>query len=319
MRDLKQHAFEQNVIALVWDFDKTLISKYMQVPLFEMYDIDDKQFWDEVQGLQEYYAKKDISINQDTVYLNHLLTYVKEGKLKGLNNALLKDLGKKLDFYPGLPEFFPEIKKHIESNPNYKKFGIILEHYIVSTGFAEMIKGSDIAPYVNGIWGCEFIEDPAPIGYLNGVKADNECCISQVASALDNTSKTRFIFEINKGANVVGEIDVNSRMNANDRRVPFENMTYIADGPSDVPAFSILNQAGGYTFAVYPKGDSKALRQVDSLRNDRRVNMYGEADYSKDSMTHMWLFDRVEQIANNIVEHKEALIRKSASRPPKHL
>ena len=58
--------FEQNVIAMVWDFDKTLIRDYMQVPLFKRYGIDSKQFWDEVNALPEFYAKKGIHINRDT-------------------------------------------------------------------------------------------------------------------------------------------------------------------------------------------------------------------------------------------------------------
>ena len=37
-----------NIIALVWDFDKTLISEYMQTPIFKEYGINPKTFWDEV-------------------------------------------------------------------------------------------------------------------------------------------------------------------------------------------------------------------------------------------------------------------------------
>ena len=34
-----KNAFEQNIIAMVWDFDKTLIRNYMQEPLFRRYNI----------------------------------------------------------------------------------------------------------------------------------------------------------------------------------------------------------------------------------------------------------------------------------------
>ena len=70
---------------------------------------------------------------------------------------------------------------------------------------------------------------------------------------IDNTSKTRAIFAINKGVNKHDYIDVNSKMDKEDRRVPFEHMIYIADGPSDVPVFFILKQYGGKTFAIHPK------------------------------------------------------------------
>ena len=311
--------FEQNVIAMVWDFDKTLIRDYMQVPLFKRYGIDCKQFWDEVNALPEFYAKKGIHINRDTSYLNHILTYVKAGKMRGLSNQILRDCGKELELFPGLPEFFPKIKSLVEENEKFQKAGIKLEHYVVSTGFAETIRGSAVAPYLDGIFGCEFIEEPAQPGFLTAAEKALDGEISQVASALDNTSKTRYLFEINKGANKFETIDVNSQIAKSNRRIPFENMIYIADGPSDVPAFSILNQSGGVTYAIYPAHDRMAMRQVDALRKDHRIQMYGEADYTEDSMTWMWLSEQVLRIAENLVAKQELNIRKSASKPPAHL
>jgi hypothetical protein len=327
--------FEQNIIAMVWDCDKTLISSYMQEPLFRHFDVDGKKFWQEVNGLKAYYGKQGISVNSDTSYLNHILTYVKSGLFKGLNNALLREFGKELKFYPGLPQFFGEVKSLINDDEKYKAFDLRLEHYVVSTGFAETIRGSAIAPFVDGIYGCEFIESPAQPGYLESFESGDVPSaaagisnaatptaseISQIASALDNTSKTRYLFEINKGSNKYPEtIDVNSSIARESRRVPFENMIYIADGPSDVPAFSILNYNGGSTFAVYPKGDVKAFRQVDALRRDNRVQMFGEADYETASQSWLWLTEKVRAIADSIVERKQAAIRNSAGAPPTHL
>ena len=310
---------------MVWDCDKTLISSYMQEPLFRHFNVDGGKFWKEVNALKAYYGKQGITVNSDTSYLNHILTYVKAGLFKGLNNALLREFGKELKFYPGLPQFFGEVKSLINDDEKYKAFDIRLEHYVVSTGFAETIRGSAIAPFVDGIFGCEFIESPAQPGFLDSLgdvpsadAAPSE--ISQVASALDNTSKTRYLFEINKGSNKYPEtIDVNSSIARESRRVPFENMVYIADGPSDVPAFSILNYNGGSTFAVYPKGDVKAFRQVDALRRDNRVQMFGEADYETASQSWLWLTEKVRAIADSIVERKQAAIRNSAGAPPTHL
>lgn len=318
--------FEQNIIAMVWDCDKTLISSYMQDPLFKHFNVDGGKFWKEVNALKAYYGKQGISVNSDTSYLNHILTYVKAGLFKGLNNALLREFGKELKFYPGLPQFFGEVKSLINDDEKYKAFDIRLEHYVVSTGFAETIRGSAIAPFVDGIYGCEFIEAPAQPGFLNSLGADSNAAtpasseISQIASALDNTSKTRYLFEINKGSNKYPDtIDVNSSIARESRRVPFENMIYIADGPSDVPAFSILNYNGGSTFAVYPKGDVKSFRQVDALRRDNRVQMFGEADYETASQSWLWLTEKVRAIADSIVERKQAAIRNSAGAPPTHL
>lgn len=49
---------EQNTIAFIWDFDKTLIAGYMQDPIFEKYGVDGKAFWDEVNALPEQYEKQ---------------------------------------------------------------------------------------------------------------------------------------------------------------------------------------------------------------------------------------------------------------------
>ena len=112
---------------------------------------------------------------------------------------------------------------------------------------------------------------------------------------------------------------MNSTIARESRRVPFENMVYIADGPSDVPAFSILNYNGGATFAVYPKGNVRAFKQVDALRRDARVQMFGEADYTEGSQSWLWLVEKARSIADSIVERKKAAIRNSASNPPAHL
>ena len=111
-----KNAFEQNIIAMVWDFDKTLIRNYMQEPLFRRYNIQADVFWNEINRLQRFYAKRNININRDTCYLNHILTYVKSGLLKGLSNRILRECGKELEFFPGLPDFFTDIKTQIEEN-----------------------------------------------------------------------------------------------------------------------------------------------------------------------------------------------------------
>ena len=96
---------KSNVIACVWDFDKTLISGYMQTPIFREYDIDEKLFWREVNMLPAIYAKRGIRVAPETVYLNHLLSFVKNGYMQGLSNAKLRELGGELEFCSGLPTF----------------------------------------------------------------------------------------------------------------------------------------------------------------------------------------------------------------------
>jgi len=309
---------DHNTIAIIWDFDKTLTPGYMQDPIFDKYGIDAAEFWTEVDSLTREYAKQGIHVNPETIYLNHMITCTQQGIFKGLDNKALKELGKKIPFYPGVPDVFKKLKDIIDTSDKYKRFGIHVEHYIVSTGFTAMIEGSAISDYVEGIWGCEFIEKPI-LSRLSGVDPGYPAEISQMGYIVDNTSKTRAIFEINKGANVFDYIDVNSRMDDDARRVPFSNMIYIADGPSDVPAFSILRQHGGHTFAIYPKGDTGAFKQVDALRKDDRIDMYAEADYTEGSAAFMWLAETAKDIAEEIFNASDKEIRTKVKNPPRHL
>lgn len=143
-----------NIIAVVWDFDKTLIGNYMQDPIFKKYGVDGNTFWKEVNALPEKYLKEQgVRVNRDTIYLNHFINYVKSGKFPGLNNKMLTTLGAELQFYNGLPALMKITKKMIAEDSRYTEYDIRVEHYIVSTGFTAMIKGSAVAPYVSGYGG----------------------------------------------------------------------------------------------------------------------------------------------------------------------
>lgn len=236
----------------------------------------------------------------------------------------MRELGKEIIFYEGLPEFFETVRKIVEENEKFKKHHITLEHYIVSTGLTEMIRGSKIAPYVKDIWGCEFIEKSIGSNLRNGHKTEKETEeavkteIKQIAYAIDNTSKTRALFEINKGVNVHKGMDVNAKLAQSARRIPFEHMIYVADGPSDVPAFSIIKQYGGKAFAVYPKGKADHLNQVDKLREDNRIDMYGEADYREGTLTYLWITEQVKKIAEKIYRTKEEAFMSILDKVPEH-
>lgn len=299
-----------NIIAVIWDCDKTLVEGYMQDPIFKDYGVDASAFWNEVNAVPKEYEKQGIRVNKDTYYLNHFIKYAKEGRFKGLNNQKLREYGQKQKFYNGIPEIFESTKNMFKDDKSYSEYGIQVRHYIVSTGFAEVIRGSILMPYVDGVWGCEL---------LDGQNENGESVISEVLYTIDNTTKTRAIFEINKGIGEIEGIEVNSKIPESLRRVQFKNMIYIADGPSDIPAFSVVKKNEGATFAIYPKGDMKAMQQVEQMREDGRVDMYAEADYSEGTTAYMWITNRIQKIADRIRATEKAKITSSASGVPKHL
>ncbi len=321
MSKLQDSLNRRHTVACVWDFDKTLIPGYMQKPLFERYGINETKFWREVNQLPDFYRRRGVRVSPDTVYLNHLLSYVRHGPLKGLNNRILRELGKELEFYPGLPDLFASLKRTIGDDPVYSQHDIHLEHYVISTGLAEMIRGSKIAPFADGIYGCEFVENTLPPNFLDqtDLPLETELEISQIGQMVDNTIKTRFIFEINKGSNRNAEIDVNAMVADEDRRVPIQNMIYIADGPSDIPVFSVVRRNGGKAYAVYDPDNPEEFTQNDNLLQVGRIHAYGPADYRLQSSTAQWLTLHLRRICDRIVHDREATLARKVSRPPKHL
>ena len=314
--------FSQPVIAVVWDFDKTLIPGNMQTPLFARYGVDERTFWDEVDGLRDFYlAHGARRVNDDVLYLNHILEYVRAGVFSDLSNEVLHELGAKLTFHPGMPDFLASLRSMVEDDPLYGRAEIALEHYIVSTGLRPMIEGSAIRRFVDDVWACEFIEAPHPPGYRRPQQRQlfPERRVTALGYEIDNTSKTRALFEINKGTNKAPEIHVNSALPPEMRRVPFQNMIYIADGPSDVPAWSVVRANGGMAFGVYQRGSLTQFEQISALQRDGRIHAFAEADYTVDSTAYLWLTSEVRRIAGRIVEERDDALRRAVRAAPRHV
>ena len=301
-----------DVIATIWDFDKTLIPGYMQQPIFRKFRIDGrKDFWDVVNRRIKELVAEGYEVNADSYYLNTLIEFSgRGGAFEGLDNAELKELGAEIEFYPGAVELFETIKS-LNDDDRFREYGISFENYIVSTGLKKLIQGSAIDPFVKRIWGAELID---------AVEKDGFRHLGSIAYSLDNTTKTRALFEINKGVGIVegASLDVNTKIPMEERRVQFFNMVYVADGPSDVPAFSVVNQKGGATLAVFQPGNPEAFEQADKLRREDRVQMIAEADYRKNTPAYMWLMKRLNDQAESIIREKQRIFQRPAG-TPKHL
>ena len=210
-----------------------------------------------------------------------------------------------------------EIARHEE----FTDYDFKLEHYIISTGISKIIQGSEIAPYVDGIFACEFIESPLPPNFMSqtelSLPLDLE--ISQVGKTVDNTIKTRCIFEINKGSNKNTTIDVNSFIPHEDRRIPIDQMIYIADGPSDVPVFTVVKQMGGKTYAVYNPENEKEFAQTCDLVERSRVHNNGPADYRKNSPTSIWIKQKTKEILRTMLKKRSDQLNERTGKPPQHI
>ncbi len=311
--------YTQTVVAFLWDYDRTLVPGNQQAPLFVEYGVEESDFWREVDGLVDFYDRRGIAISRDSAYLLHILSYVEHGIFDGLTNEKLRSLGAGIETAPGIPEFFEATRKRVAGDPRYVEEGITVEHYAVSTGIRHMIEGSVIGPHLDGVWANSFIERPAPPGYRERLDVDDTPHpITHIGYSIDNTTKTRAIFEINKGVNKTPGLDVNARMSRDQRRVPIRNMIYIADGPSDVPCFSIVNERGGKTFGVYTTEPRNNFRNVRELQEQGRIQGMAEADFGEGKAAYLWLMDSLEQIADGIVESRSKAFA-DIPQPPGHI
>ena len=289
----------QNTIAIVYDYDQTLSPSYMQDEVvFPAFGIDGPKFWSRCTALV-----RENGYDNELAYMKVLLDQL---GMDRPTNARLKELGGKLNFYKGLPEMFAEFANDLLTAEQVAN-GISVEHYIISSGMKVLIEGSRLAPYVRAIFGCEFDED-------------KEGRITFPKRVISHTQKTQFLFRINKGLLDMAQ-DVNDHMDAEIRPIPFPNMIYVGDGPTDVPCFTVMKKNGAQAIAVYNPSDPeragfKKCYQLSAHAD--RVKHIAPADYRPNTHLRMLLEQMVEETANRMVEQRKLAIETGTVRAPKH-
>ena len=243
------------IIALMYDFDRTLCTRDMQefsfIPSLGM---DSGAFWDftNVLGTREH-------MDSILAYM-YAMMRISADKGKPLRREQLVRMGESVEFFDGVREWFGRINRFGE------ECGADIEHYVISSGMKEIIEGTAIAREFKSIFACEFLYDEK--GSAVWPKTD-----------VNYTNKTQFVYRINKGVlDVANDIDLNRSMPDDSKRVPFCNMLYIGDGLSDVPCMKMMKAYGGYSIAVY-----QDRRKVEALLDRNRVDFIYPADYREGS------------------------------------
>ncbi len=242
------------IVALIYDFDGTLSPGNMQeFGFIQAIGKDKAEFWSKNKDLSEQ--------NDANGILCYMYLMIKAAKNNGisLKRESFKKFGADVELFEGVKEWFSLINEY------GKSIGLDIKHYINSSGLKEMIEGTTIAKEFENIYACSFLYDVDGIAYWPAV-------------AVDYTTKTQFLFKINKGIKEVSDNrKINEYIPEEERPIPFERMIYFGDGETDIPCMKMVKDHGGHSIAVY--GDKKKKTTAYKLINEHRVNFVCHADY----------------------------------------
>ena len=245
-------------MAIIYDFDGTLAPGNLQEGRF-IPDIGMKasDFWKEVNHIA-----KERQADQILMYMLLMLEKAREAKIS-VRPGDFKKRGAGIKFFNGVLEWFERINEYGKCN------GVNIEHYIVSSGNAEIIEGTPIASKFKKIYASRFLFNENDVAYWP-------------ALAINFTTKTQFLFRINKGAHDLSDDrEINQFVEMKDRPVPFENMLYIGDGATDVPCFRLVKDMGGLSIVVFKPNTKGARDKADRFIQDGRVHCAAPADYTE--------------------------------------
>lgn len=262
--------------AICYDFDGTLAPGNMQerdfIPSIGM---TTKSFWKEVSSRCEKHQADNILI-----YMGLMLEKARAERVRVTRKDFV-DYGKKLKLYKGVNDWFARINQY------GKLSGLRITHHIISSGIREMIAGTSIFRHFKDIYASSFCYDQHNVA-------------EWPALALNYTTKTQYLFRINKG---VHDVFVHDRLNdyvpPDDRPVPFRNMVFIGDGDTDIPCFRLVKEQGGHSIAVYQPRTRAAKSRSLKLHETGRVNFIAPADYSEGKQIDLIVKAIMEKVAAN--------------------
>ncbi len=254
---------DRPVVAICYDFDKTLSPDNMQAQGYlQAINYDNQgEFWKETMELA-------LSHEMDsTLAWMYLMLRGARGK-EIFRREMLERYGAGVKLYDGVAgstgeSWFARMRRYGEER------GIIVEHYIISSGLREMIEGTEIAGEFEKIYASSFYYDEDGVAVWP-------------AQVINFTNKTQFLFRISKGVLGINDDGVNDYFAPDKMRVPFRNMVYIGDSDTDIPCMKLVNSYGGHSIGVYdPETEDKT--RVKKMMRENRVRYYAPADYTEGS------------------------------------
>lgn len=250
---------KQPVVAICYDFDKTLSPDDMQAQGYiQSVGFDVPKFWAQCAKIS-----KENDMDQNLAYM-YMMLEESRGKFV-FNRETLQEYGSKVQLFPGVEGWFDRIKKYGEEK------GVIVEHYIISSGLKEMIEGTSVAK-----------AGAFKKIYASSFYFDEDGVAKWPAQVVNYTNKTQFLFRIEKGVLDINDPAVNDNSPIEERRVPFRNFVYIGDSDTDVPCMRLVNAYGGHSIGVYNESTGDKTK-VYKMMDENRIRYYAPSDYREGS------------------------------------
>jgi len=249
--------------AIIYDFDGTLARGNMQeVTFIPSVGMGVGDFWGEADRLTK-------SADGDNILMYMQLMLARARELgHAITKKLLKEHGEDVKLFDGLRSDLTGTGWFERIDAIGARYGLEIEHYIISAGLEEMIDGCPIRDAFHHVFASKFAYDE------NGVAI-------WPAVGVNYTTKTQYLFRINKG--VLNHWDherINKFVPDDDRAIPFERMIFLGDGDTDVPTMKMMHTKGGFSIAVYdPRNSEKDQKKIYGLISEDRVNFVAAADY----------------------------------------
>jgi len=249
--------------ALIYDFDGTLARGNMQeVTFIPSVGMGVGDFWGEADRLT-----KSADGDNILMYMQLMLQRARENG-RPITRTLLKEHGEDVKLFDGLKSDLTGKGWFERIDAIGARYGLEIEHYIVSAGLEEMIEGCPIRPAFRHVFASKFAYDDHGVAIWPAV-------------GVNYTTKTQYLFRINKG--VLNHWDherINKFIPDDARAVPFERMIFLGDGDTDVPTMKMMHTKGGFSIAVYdPRNSERDQEKIYGLISEDRVNFVAAADY----------------------------------------
>lgn len=263
-------------IAIVWDFDGTLTPYDSTTVVYEFFKGEGKggNFWAYVHSLGEYKEDlKHLMASDAPIWMYALSMIAKEEGIP-LNDEFFREfIVPQIKLYANVINFLKTLKE-LEEIEEFKKVKLEIHHFIISAGLKELVELFFPEKMMTCVFGCRYT--------VRAWKENKEKPESVPVFCMDQTMKTRCLFEISKGAFADSGIQVNTRVKKENLWVPFENMIYVGDGDTDIPSLSLTRDKGGIGIAVYnPElSKDKVNKKMKKMRMDKRADLITPANFS---------------------------------------